>query len=181
MLEDELHATAGQRAHAGTLAPSAQRLEVDLQVAQVPIDAQRAPRLAGKGMEVLVARERPGLLVEALDQPVEELAHAINLPRAPTPGRENSVHCAGGGLQQRVAARAAAEAVAAGQLDDQPPLAVRRPQLREVGVVLLLQAPAQPGPAADVDRVLALDDGDGLCLPRDADLRDAGKRSDSGF
>ena len=46
------------------------------------IDAQRLVGFADEGVEVLVARERPGLLVEALDQPVEELAHGQKLSPA---------------------------------------------------------------------------------------------------
>ena len=52
-----------------------------LDVAQVAIDAQGALGAALEGVEVLVARERPSLFVEALDEPVEELAHQRNVAR----------------------------------------------------------------------------------------------------
>jgi hypothetical protein len=67
------------------LAALAQLGEAQLEIAQVTIDAQRAPRLRiGERMEVLVARERARLVVQALHQPVEELAHGNRLaPVAP--------------------------------------------------------------------------------------------------
>ena len=75
MGEDQLHAAVRQRAQAGPLAARSQQFEVVFQVAQVAVDAQHAARLAGESVEVLVARQRPGLAVQALEQPVEEVAH----------------------------------------------------------------------------------------------------------
>ena len=82
--EDELHAAVWQRPNPRELALLAQLGQARLQVAKMAIDAQRAPRLGvAEDVEVLVARERARLVVQALHQPVEELAHADRLAKVP--------------------------------------------------------------------------------------------------
>src|SRR5207302_607721 len=88
----------GHDADPRPLASSTQHLEMLRQIAQMAIDPERAARLAGECMEVLVARERPRLLLEALDEPVEELAHGAKLPLQ---ARENRLDFQGRGRAVR--------------------------------------------------------------------------------
>src|SRR5438105_11030217 len=87
MPKHQLDAAVRQRPHARAFPLLSQTGEAHLEVAQVPIDVQRTARLAVvEGVEMLVARERAGLVMEAAHQPVEELPHASRLalpgPRA---------------------------------------------------------------------------------------------------
>lgn len=96
--QDELHAAVGQELDSGRLAALAQLGQARLEVPQMPVDAQRAPRLGvAEDVEVLVARERARLVVEAMHQPVEKLAHADRLAPVP-PGASGfrADSCAGG-------------------------------------------------------------------------------------
>src|SRR5207237_9048356 len=86
MLQHHLYRPTGHDADPRPLASSAQHLEMLRQIAQMAIDPARAARLAGECMEVPVALERPPLLLEALDQPVEAPAPGAELPLRP---REN--------------------------------------------------------------------------------------------
>src|SRR5215475_12685685 len=87
MAEHDLDGAPTQAAHPGTLAARPQQLEMPFEVPQMAIDTQGPPRLAGEGVEVLVARERTSLLVEAPHQTVEKLAHISNLPLQPGENR----------------------------------------------------------------------------------------------
>src|SRR5205814_403380 len=78
--KDELHCASREVADTGRLTALPQLGEMLLEIAQMPIDPQRAPRSAVRErVEMLVAREGPRLVMEALHQPVEELAHANRL------------------------------------------------------------------------------------------------------
>jgi len=68
------------------------------EIAQMAVDPERASRLSRERVEVLVARERARLLLEALDEPVEELAHAEKLPPQ---ARENRLDFQGRGRAVR--------------------------------------------------------------------------------
>src|SRR5258705_11184300 len=76
----ELDGSRTQAPQWWAFAARAQQLQVLLEVGRRPGDAQGATGLAGEGVEVLVARKRARLLLEAPHQPVEELAHDLNLP-----------------------------------------------------------------------------------------------------
>lgn len=82
--QDQLHSAVREAAHAGRLAPLAELGEALFEVSQMPVDAERAARIrVPEDVEVLVARERARLVVQALHQPVEELAHADRLAKVP--------------------------------------------------------------------------------------------------
>ena len=68
------------------------------EITQMAVDPERATGLSREGVEVLVARERARLLLEALDEPVEELAHAEKLPPQ---ARENRLDFQGRGRAVR--------------------------------------------------------------------------------
>jgi hypothetical protein len=74
--QEQLNAAAFQPAHAGPFALLPQGLEVVFEISQMTVGAQRTPAVAvAERVEMLVARERPRLVVEALQQAMEELAH----------------------------------------------------------------------------------------------------------
>src|SRR5438067_11378980 len=98
VLENELDGASPQRPDPRALAAGTQQIQVPRQVAQMTVDPQRAGRLSGESVEVLVARERARLLLEALDEPVEELAHAEKLPPQ---ARENRLDFQGRGRAVR--------------------------------------------------------------------------------
>src|SRR5256885_13185140 len=84
MAQHQLNAAAFQPAHPRPFAVLPQGLEVVFEIAEMAIRAQSAPPVpVAQRMEMLVARERPRLVVQALQQPKKELAHASRLARAP--------------------------------------------------------------------------------------------------
>ena len=100
--EDELHAAVRQRPHPGPLAPLALLGQACLQIAEMAVDVQRPPRLGvAEGVEMLVARERARLVVQALHQPVEELAHANRLAKVPPGASGFRADPSGAGLDFR--------------------------------------------------------------------------------
>src|SRR5438270_6889145 len=82
MAQDQLDPAFRQTADARPFPVEAKRLEVLFQIAQMAIGSERALALAvAQRVEMLVARERPRLVVQALEKPVEELAHPSRLAR----------------------------------------------------------------------------------------------------
>src|SRR5207248_5128179 len=80
--EDQLDSAVRKPPHARPFSVLPQSLEMLLKIAQMPIGAERAPAVAvAERVEMLVARERPRLVVQALQEPMEELAHASRLAR----------------------------------------------------------------------------------------------------
>src|SRR5205823_6725034 len=91
--QDQLDSAALQPADARPFAVLPQFLEMIFEIAQMAIRAQRAPAVAiVQGVEMLVARERPRLVVQALQEPVEELAHASRLARVRGRGSAKILH-----------------------------------------------------------------------------------------
>jgi hypothetical protein len=87
MAEHELNAAVFQPAHPRPFAVLPQSLEVVFEIAQMAIGAQSTPAVTvAQRMEMLVARERPRLVVQALEQPMEELPHDSRLARGPRCG-----------------------------------------------------------------------------------------------
>src|SRR3954468_12248176 len=83
VIESDLHAAVRQPANAGSLPVKLQFRQVIFQISQVAIRTKRSPPGAvAQRMEMLVARKRPRLVVEALQEPMEELPHPSRLARA---------------------------------------------------------------------------------------------------
>src|SRR5205085_11805674 len=80
--EDQLDSAVRKPPHARPFSVLPQSLGMLLEIAQMPVGAERAPAVAvAERVEMLVARERPRLVVQALQEPMEELAHASRLAR----------------------------------------------------------------------------------------------------